>query len=200
LLNIQQNKEETVLPDGSTETSYPTCFPGMPGSIDQPAFLPNLFEDKVANEAVRVRGVDSRKATELAQTATKEAAAAPKGAPVSEAARLALAAGPTRLQTRRLAERDADATAAAAAPPPEVAAPKLPTEKIKKSKGIVEYTSIGYKGASYMIVPERGSDVCKLYDSRDILRKTQVGELKYSKVAKHPDGSFKVESIKMFGQ
>jgi hypothetical protein len=195
LLNIQQNKEEIVLPDGSTEVSYPTCFPGMPGTIDTPAFIPNLFEDKVANEGIRVRGVDSRKATELAQTVTKEVAAAP----VSEAARLALAAGPTRLQTRRLAERDAASTAAAAAPPPEVAAPKLPTEKIKKSKGVVEYTSIGYKGASYMIIPERGSDVCKLYDSRDILRKTQVGELKYSKVAKNPDGSFKVESIRIFG-
>ncbi len=199
LLNIQQNKEEIVLPDGTTETSYPTCFPGMPGSIDQPAFLPNLFEDKVANEAVRIRGVDSRKATELAETATREAAAAPKGAPISEAARLALAAGPTRLQTRRLAERDAEAAAAAAAPT-EVAAPKPPTEKIKKSKGVVEYTSIGYKGASYIVVPDRGSDVCKLYDSRDILRKTQVGELRYSAVAKNPDGSFKVESIKLFGQ
>ncbi len=197
LLNIQQNKEEIVQADGSTETTYPTCFPGMPGSIDQPAFIPNLFEDKVANEAIRVRGVDSRKATELAQTATAEAAAAPKEPAQSEAARLALAAGPTRLQTRRMAEREAAATTAAAAPVPE-AAPKPPTEKLKKSKGIVEYASIGYKGASYIVVPDRASDVCKLYDSRDILRKTQVGELKYSKVAKNPDGSFKVESIRIF--
>ncbi len=195
LLNIQQNKEEIVLPDGSTEVSYPTCFPGMPGTIDTPAFIPNLFEDKVANEGIRVRGVDSRKATELAQTATKEVAAAP----VSEAARLALAAGPTRLQTRRQAERDAASTAAAAVPVAE-AAPKAPVEKLKKSKGVVEYISIGYKGASYIVVPDRGSDECNLYDSRDILRTTLKGKLKYSTTLKNPDGSFKVESIRLIGQ
>ncbi len=191
--NSQQNKEEVFNPDGTTEVVYPSCFTGMAGTIDTPAYIPNVFEDKAANEGIRVRKADGQQvkelaATTIADTTASAAAATSKIIPKTEAEAVAAAMAPTRLRQRTAA--------------PVEEAPAAPKEAPKPKKpGVVSYPSISYNGRSYFVVPpKRGSDAHILYELSDIRRTRPAGELVFSKTVKLPNGNFAPESIKIYGQ